>query len=544
MTTRPLLAAAALLCLGVAGCDLEVVNTNQPDRERALRTAGDVESLLGGAWFTWYSASADLLFAPALSTMSFQHSAYPANFGMVEYSQIPRQPIQNDPAWQFYGNFAGPWTSLYRAVASVNIALDAINKGLVDLGATGRVRAQAYARFIQGLSHGTVAMLYEMGPVVDESVDPQQKPQFVDYKALSQAALRYLDDAIQLAQTNTFKLPRAWFGGALVGDQNGGDSISNVLLARMARAYKAHFRVATARTPAEAAQIDWNAVIADIDAANLTSDVNVQLNGTTVVHNSLYYTLLAGWSQMSYFVHGMADQSGRYQRWMSLPVDQRQPNLPPNNEPFLIQTPDRRFPQGATVSAQVADQRARAAEVRFCIPLNAAGSPIPGDQWQRPDRGTWRWSYYRDCRSASIALTGTLPILKVRELRLLRAEALYRLGRRAEAAAIVNETRVPAGLNATDAAGTNTSCVPKLPNGSCGDLLEMIKWERRMVASHEPYYFMNTMYFDSRRWGDLMEGTLLGLPVPCRDALLEGMECLPAGGVGGRLAAPRGTYGY
>jgi hypothetical protein len=140
---------------------------------------------------------------------------------------------------------------------------------------------------------------------------------------------------------------------------------------------------------------------------------------------------------------------------------------------------------------------------------------------------------------------GRTPYISYREQRLLAAEAQYRLGNMGAAADIINETRVAAGLNATNAAGLNTSCVPKLPDGSCGDLWEMLKWERRMEASHEGHYLMAPMYFDSRRWGDLMEGTIITFPVPCRDAQLEtGIECEDRGGVGGVGAAPRGNYGY
>jgi hypothetical protein len=77
------------------------------------------------------------------------------------------------------------------------------------------------------------------------------------------------------------------------------------------------------------------------------------------------------------------------------------------------------------------------------------------------------------------------------EQNLLKAEAQYRLNNHAAAAALVNVTRTAAGLNATDANGTNSSCVPRLPDGSCGGLLEMIKWERRMTSSHNASYLMN-----------------------------------------------------
>ena len=104
-------------------------------------------------------------------------------------------------------------------------------------------------------------------------------------------------------------------------------------------------------------------------------------------------------------------------------------------------------------------------------------------------------------------------------LGLLRAEAAYRMNNRAEAASLINVTRTAAGLNATDAAGTNTDCVPKLPDASCGDLFEMLKWEVRLETMYKGLH-LAPWYFHGRGWGDLAEGTFLQRPLPGREAEL------------------------
>lgn len=535
--TRRSFAAASLLLLGAAGCSLDVTNPNAADAARALASPGDVESLVGGSWWSWYNGLHNFNISPAmfLSTASFQHSAWPANFGMVEYSAIPRTPVVNSPAHAFYPFMSGMWTQAYRAVAAANDGLRAIDGG-TSLGAA-ETRARAVAKLMQGLGHGTIAMLYNQGPIVDENTDLTQAQEFVDYKQLGAAAIGFLDEAITLAnQGFNDPVPYNW----IITDE----PITGAEFARYASSLKAQIRVAIARNPDDADAIEWQQVINEIDAG-VQDDFLLSFDGGTNWFGTLYYSLLYQWSQMNYFVHGMADTSGKYQEWMSLPVGERHPNLP--SGPFLIQTPDMRFPQGADAAAQIADGGDRADEVRFRIP--GGGFPTAtaavGPQWGQAGRGTWRWSYYRDARAPAVADDGDTPLVSLAEQRLLKAEAHYRLGNRAEAASLVNETRTAAGLNATDAGGTNTSCVPRLPDGSCGDLLEMIKWERRMIASHHASYLMNTMYFDSRRWGDLMEGTFLQFPVPCREAQLEsGITCQQFGGVGGEWAAPRGTYGY
>jgi hypothetical protein len=51
MKTRRILALAAATVLGTTAClDLDISNPNQADAARALRTAGDIEALVGGGF--------------------------------------------------------------------------------------------------------------------------------------------------------------------------------------------------------------------------------------------------------------------------------------------------------------------------------------------------------------------------------------------------------------------------------------------------------------------------------------------------------------
>ena len=87
------LAVGSLLLLGTGACaDLEVVNLNDPDAERSLATAGDVESLISGAYNTWFRGVYDYS-GPGmfLSAASFQHTAPWANAGMPPAGIIGRR---------------------------------------------------------------------------------------------------------------------------------------------------------------------------------------------------------------------------------------------------------------------------------------------------------------------------------------------------------------------------------------------------------------------------------------------------------------------
>ena len=129
-------------------------------------------------------------------------------------------------------------------------------------------------------------------------------------------------------------------------------------------------------------------------------------------------------------------------------------------------------------------------------------------------------------------------------MRLLKAEGLYRQGDRAGAAAIINETRTAAGLSPTDGSGSNTSCVPKLPDGSCGDLWEMLKWEKRMETVWTGVAGGN-WFFDGRGWGDLWKDTPLQFPIPCGELeVLYMTPCYTFGDPGGEMSSPGSTYNF
>jgi hypothetical protein len=250
---------------------------------------------------------------------------------------------------------------------------------------------------------------------------------------------------------------------------------------------------------------------------------------------------------MNYYVAGMADQGGNYQRWLALmpTASGKLPN--PSSGDVLIETADTRFPQGTTV----ADQEANPGSL-FSVPDWGIANV-----WKRPDRGSWRWSYYwhTDAEAYSAFEDFAWPQVTKAEMDLLKAEGLYRTGDMPGAATIVSAYRTANGLSATDASGTNVECVPHLPaaglgadaapgNAECGGLFEMLKWEKRM-ETHFKGIYGNSWWFDGRGWGDLFKGTPLQFPIPCQEAQTLGLlPCYTFGGSNGDMAAPMSTYQY
>jgi hypothetical protein len=509
------------LLFGAGACaDLTVPNNNQPDQSRVVADAGDVETLIANSYltlFNGYTFQTDLV----LSTAAFQHTAMAANLGMVQLSKVPREPINNSTSDAYAPTYQEVWYESYAAIKATVDGLNATNPGnpegfeIIDetTGANNTPRARAWARFVQGLAHGLVALTYDQGFVYDQGDDPLTL-ELQPYNEVMVAALAMLDSAAAITAANDFTIPTTWFGNV---------GMNKATFLKTINGYQALLRAGVPRNPTEANGVNWNAVIADVDASftctgatceNLTisQDPNVWAHFT---HLYIGFGYEAGaWTQVNYYVHGMADQSGAYQTWLNTPVLTR--------TPFLLITPDKRFPQGATATAQAQ------APGKYIL-YGGTRAHV------RSDRGTWRWSLYRDFRQDNTrGGSGPSVLLSGRELRLLKAEALHRLGGAGNLAtvrAIINETRVAnGGLNEILADDVNTSCVPKLPNGTCGNLFEMLRWEQRM----ENYqYNYGAWYFPMRRNGELFKGTFLHFPVPARELQVLGLPIYTFGGPGG-----------
>jgi hypothetical protein len=528
------MAVGSLLLFGATACaDLDVSNPNDADAGRALLTAGDVESLVSGSLNSWFNGiSAYAGPGMFLSNAAFQHNAPWANSGMEHYGRIPRIGIQNDAADANYANMIRPWYFSYRAIAAVADGLRALENDpdlAEDLGADDTARLKAFGRFVQGMSHATLALFFDRGFLVTEATDPTEAQEPMDYNALMTEAFSLLDEAAQIAGANDFEIPSNWMPN--VG------TFSSADLVPVIHAYKARFRAQVARTSEERAAVNWQAVMADIDAAGFTSDYILHYDWNNAWEAEVMgYATYFGWSQLAYWVYGMADQSGNYQAWINTPLGDKTHNLA-NGDPVLIHTPDLRFPQGASVAEQRENPGTH---------YRQTTSAEEGGVWAQPGRGTWRWSWYKARIYEDYWEVDAFdqPEITLAELQLLKAEGLYRTGDMAGAAAIINETRVPAGLNATDASGANSSCVPKLPDGSCGDLWEILKWEKRMEAVFTGIASVN-WFWDGRGWGDLFKDTYLQFPIPCLELqTLQLLPCTSFGGPGGDGGSPGSTYNY
>src|SRR5262249_20655782 len=149
------------------------------------------------------------------------------------------------------------------------------------------------------------------------------------------AALGDLDSALTIARSAAVTGAPAAFASPWIN----GVSIDQPTFIKIVRSYHARFRAGVARRPAERAAGDRNHVIADATngiTAGLVVTLSIQAGGQQQqVTNAYRYQ---GWGDVPMMYLGLVDTSGQYDPWLATSMINRQP--------FLLKTPDARWPAG------------------------------------------------------------------------------------------------------------------------------------------------------------------------------------------------------
>ena len=503
-----------ILALVAAGCqDLDVVNPNEPDRQRATQQPTAAESFVASSFRTWWPvAGHDDYPSWALSTAAHEITSGFADFGQLEVSAEPRSAWNNSPVNARSQVNEGPWYGLYRTISTVNDALIAIDSGLVIVDAPRTARTQAVAKFMQGISHGMLGLYFDKAFIVDEklALDTISEPQFHPYPDVIDASIEQIDAAIAIAGSNNFTLPvDSWLFQAMTRDD----------FVKLANSFAARFLAYEPRTRAERAAVDWAEVLRRANLGVTTDFAPVaQIDILWDDWKRLVARVRTGppsdFGRPSYYMLGPADSAQGFINWVSTPLTSR--------AAFQIRTKDRRI-QGA------------------------GGPATPGKYFGynasnigAVSRGTWRFSHYYYLRNGTSTTWQTGPQLAVTvaEMDLLKAEALIRLNRAAEAIPLINKTRVANGQLppvTIDGPPNEPGCVPRKLNGGCGSLWDALRYEKgvEMIGVDGV-----TRFFDERGWQMLSENTFVHLPVPGRELGTLRLETYTFGGPGGDASAP------
>jgi hypothetical protein len=555
----------------LAGCrdqPLDVLNKQQPDVLKAYGTPANVESIVSKLfqqmWNGQFGAS-DNVQTQSLS-MSFESHSQLGNFGMGTRAAIPRSLIDNSIGNAVAsGNFRD-FDHMSRVSRSATNSIAAIERFRtlpvpLSMGSPARdARAKAWAYFNLGYGMGQLALLYDSAAILTpatptDPADPASTPPYSKASDVMDYALKALDSALAIANspaattgTNGWPIPADW-----VSDPGSG-GLTLVRFIQVVRSYKAKFRAGVARTPAERAAVDWAQVIGDA-AVGITEDFRVQTSVSAGWGAGWISQLRvsSGWSQMTPMILGMADTTGAYDAWLSVPIGQRSPQAftaggQADADRGILRTPDKRFPSGETRAAQTAVT----GNVKGGPPVGSilyfrnrpSGEDTPAEPW-----GTWYYDNHRNWAIGAAGSNGPYPLFTVVEIDMLRAEGYLRTGQVALAGPVIDKSRVRAGLppvtgiaDLTTPVPGGTACVPRVPQApnytttACGTIFEAMKWEKRLETSFTGYA---QWFIDSRGWGDLVRSTALEWPVPYQELYSRQLPSYTNTSV-----ATVGTYGF
>lgn len=513
-TVRGLALAAALVSTG-ACVDLGVANVDAPDRERALSEAGDVEALISGTFRTWWDLQQGQGPGPALSSMADEITGSQANFGFQDQGMEPPRPIINQTAYQWGYWVYDPWLLTNRALASIRDGLQSIAQLGLQLGDNGadNPRILAFAKFMQGLFLGNVALQYDRGFILDETVEDPLKMELQPFPEVMTAARAKLTEARDIAGKNAFTIPAGWMGT---------DSYSSDELVRLTHSYEARFMAQVARTPAEREQVDWDEVLSHVNSG-VTEDFGVNLDGPSGVWQIVLKGFMGIGSDIDLALLGPADQSGAYSAYEATAPDQK--------APFTIDTDDRRIRGADSLKAPGAYVHYRSTIIQ----------PAERGSWYQSNYAPW---WYFDLDQTGF---GFAPELTVTEMGFLAAEAYIRTSRPDLALPYINARREAVGKlpPATVDGVSGARCVPRSAGllkkasdraeGACGDLLQTLIYEKQIETA---FLYAGSSWYDHRGFGTLRTGRAVQSPLPQVDLDLLGLPVYTFGGVGGPGAAP------
>ena len=267
-------------------------------------------------------------------------------------------------------------------------------------------------------------------------------------------ALDRLDEAIAIADANSFTLPESWIPGYTGTSEN---------LSELMNSIGARMLVSNVRNTAQKTNITWSKVIQYADNG-ITNDFEILMDD--VVWYDLIpktYLVYPGWARLDMRIVNMLD-----------------PTQPDYWTEDLVSVPESTSPIDARLNS----------DFEFL-----------GSNSFRPERGKYHFSNYRYSRYDDYITEWTINVTEFSkaELDMYKAEALLMTNDVSGAAAIVN-------------AGTRTTRgeLPAVAENSA-DIQAAIHHERLVEFS---FTSMGLGFFEMRKEDQLQSGTLLHFPVP------------------------------
>ncbi len=251
-----------ILVLIIYSCnkDMDIPDTNDPNRSNVNSSSRDVENVAESAFLAYWQATrsttsggANLYGTSLVAADQFTASWY--NFAWGYVSAEPRIPWNNlvtfddaDVTTDFYYSMYGVLSN------SVNPVIDLILNKNFKLGNNGQDNPAilALCYFLQGAILGNLGLCFDKAMIVKENTD-LGNIKFSSYNEVMDAAIVSLEKTDSICKTNTFQLDPSVVNGYL---------LNNDILKRLANSYMARFLALTPRTKVENSLVDWDNVLA------------------------------------------------------------------------------------------------------------------------------------------------------------------------------------------------------------------------------------------------------------------------------------------
>ena len=496
MMTRFMRAGSLLAAVVLAGCgSLDVTNPNEPDAKRALSDPAALEAVAGGAMRTWFNGYEGCEGNCVLVTQAQTFSASWNNWNMNFYSSIDTdgkrltRPWQNDPAAAGRTSIEVPWGKMYSTISSASDVLKAIRVGkIVVNNAADTKRAEAIAELMLGASLSYIALNYDKGYLVDETVDVTTL-QYSNRKQMRDAAIAKLQSAATIAKANSFSTLAAWTGGR---------TYTSTQIAQIANTLSAITLAYYPRSAAENATVNWPQVLtytnAGISSGTPFDFVFVGDGCVSFCHEILTWFDAFDTGRVHTRVANLLD-----------PVTQATP-WPLSGNP-IPNSSDKRLGDGSFGDASIVAGFGTNPKT-----ANAGTDFVYSrDVIFRPSRGSYHQSNIGHIRYDLSGVQdpggiyggfGPAPVISAIQNDLLKAEASLRGGDLATAVTLINKTRVGRGGLAPATAG----------DGVAG-LTTKLGYENEI----ELLGLGAATYYWSRRTDALLAGTPREMPVPAKE---------------------------
>lgn len=281
--------------------DLDVENVNQPDRERALKSDSDITSLINGSVTSIFSRLIGFhnIYTNQMSDQTTTTNAY-SDFWA--FGDQPRRAMNNTATNGSLFTISSNWGGFNSQIYNANTLLDLVNnKGrtiLNDDDEDVTDHLVTTAKFIRGMGQCYLGMLYDKGYIMDENTDPTTV-EFSSYDEMIASGLEDLDDVLANAPT----------GYELQLYQ--GYSIDRADFIKLVNTYMVKFIMGKARTASET--VDYAKALTHANNG-ITADFNPPAKQNVLFNN--------GQDWMCYTLSGGAAY---------IPVDQKIPYLAANN---------------------------------------------------------------------------------------------------------------------------------------------------------------------------------------------------------------------